>query len=110
MSRAATLGQLRSRVTLETPVDSPDDTGALARVWTPVADLWAQISPQQGGEIFVAGAQETVLAHEVVIRWRPDVAAPMRFRLGARALYIRASFDPDQKRRRLVCRCEEYAA
>ena len=103
-------GQLRSRVTLEAPDDTVDDSGALVRVWTPVADLWAKIAPQRGSEIFVAGEQETVLAHLVTIRWRPDAASPMRFLLGSRALYIRAAFDPDGRKKYLVCRCDEYAA
>ena len=60
--------------------------------------------------VFVAGEQESVLTSEVVMRWRPDVASPMRFRVGARALLIRAAFDPDGQRRFLVCICEEFAA
>ena len=61
-------------------------------------------------EVFVAGEQESVLTSEVVVRWRPEVASPMRFRIGARALLIRAAFDPDGRRRFLVCACEEFSA
>jgi SPP1 family predicted phage head-tail adaptor len=101
---------LRSRVTLQSPSDSVDDSGALLRVWSDIADIWARIEPQRGAEIFVAGEQESVLAHLVTIRWRPDAASPMRLLLGSRALYIRAAFDPDGRKRFLVCRCDEYAA
>lgn len=80
------------------------------RVWTPLADIWAMIAPQRGSETFGADAQESVIAHQVTIRWRPDASSPMRFRLGSRALYIRAAFDPDARKRFLVCTCEEYAA
>ncbi len=110
MSRLASEGELRTRATLETPVDSVDDAGALVRVWQPVAAVWAKIAPRRGANVFVAGGQESVLASEVVLRWRPDVASPMRFRVGARALLIRAAFDPDGRRRFLVCACEEFAA
>ena len=110
MSAAPALAAMRSRVTLERPVDTPDDTGALTRVWTAVADVWAQITPVRGAENFAAGAQETSILHEATIRWRPDVVAPMRFRFGSRALYIRAAVDPDARRRTLVCRCEEFVA
>ena len=110
MSRRIASGDMRSRVTLQTPVDSVDDSGALLRVWTSIVDVWAKIETQRGSELFVAGEQETVLAHLVTIRWRPDTASPMRFLLGSRALYIRAAFDPDSRRRHLVCRCDEYAA
>lgn len=110
MSRLASVGELRARVALERPDDTVDDSGALVRVWMPVADVWAKIAPRRGAELFVAGEQETVLTHEVTIRWRPDAASPMRFRIGARALHIRAAFDPDGRREFLVCVCEEYSA
>ncbi len=110
MSGRATLGDMRTRVILETPVDSVDDAGALARVWRPVASVWARIEPRRGAEIFPAGAQESVLTSEVIVRWRSDVASPMRFRIGSRALLIRAAFDPDGCRRFLVCVCDEFSA
>ena len=110
MSLRIDIAGLRSRVTLQAPVDTSDDSGALVRVWTDVADIWAKIEPQRGSEMFVAGEQETVLTHNVTIRWRPDVASPMRLLLGSRALYIRAAFDPDGRKKFLVCRCDEYAA
>lgn len=110
MNRRAAEGELRTRAMLETPVDSVDDAGALVRIWQPVASVWAKIAPRRGAEIFVAGEQESVLTSEVVVRWRPDVASPMRFRVGSRALLIRAAFDPDGCRRFLVCACEEFAA
>jgi SPP1 family predicted phage head-tail adaptor len=110
MSAAPALGEMRSRVALERPDDAVDDTGSLTRVWTQVADLWARITPLRGAEGFVAGQQETSILYDVTIRWRPDAASPMRFRIGSRALYIRTAFDPDARRRSLVCRCEEYVA
>lgn len=110
MSGLARQGELRTRATLETPVDSVDDAGALVRVWQPVALVWAKIAPRRGAESFASGAQESTLTSEVIVRWRPDVASPMRFRIGARALLIRAAFDPDGRRRCLVCACEEFSA
>lgn len=110
MSWRASQGELRTRVMLEAPDDSVDDAGALVRLWRPIASIWAKVSPRRGAEVFVAGAQESVLTSEVVVRWRPDIACPMRLRIGARALLIRAAFDPDGSRRFLVCVCEEFAA
>lgn len=106
----ASQGELRTRAMLEAPDDSTDESGAIVRVWRPVASIWAKVSPRRGAELFVAGAQESVLTSEVVMRWRPDVASPMRLRIGARALSIRAAFDLDGSRRFLVCVCEEFAA
>ncbi len=110
MSWRASQGELRTRAVIEAPEDSVDDAGALVRVWRPVASVWAKASPRRGAEVFVAGGQESVLTSEVVVRWRPDIAGAMRFRIGSRALLIRAAFDPDGHRRFLVCVCEEFAA
>lgn len=106
----ASQGELRTRAVLEAPDDTVDDAGALVRVWRPVASIWAKVSQRRGAEVFVAGEQESVLTSEVVVRWRPEIAGPMRFRVGSRALLIRAAFDPDGHRRFLVCVCEEFAA
>lgn len=110
MSRLASQGELRARVTLEAPDNSVDDAGALVRVWRPVADVWAKIAPRRGAELYIAGEQETMRAYDVVVRWRADLASPMRFRMGARALFIRAAFDPDGRKQFLVCACEEFSA
>ncbi|HRY02777.1 MAG TPA: phage head closure protein [Beijerinckiaceae bacterium] len=110
MTRLVSEGELRTRAILETPVDTVDESGALVRVWQSVASVWASVSPKRGAEFFVAGEQESVLTSEVVVRWRPEVASPMRFRIGARALLIRTAFDPDGRRRFLVCTCEEFSA
>ena len=110
MSGLASQGELRTRAVLEAPDDSVDDAGALVRIWRPVASIWAKVSPRRGAEVFVAGGQESVLTSEVVVRWRPDIASPMRLRIGSRALLVRAAFDPDGHRRFLVCVCEEFAA
>ena len=110
MSSRPSQGELRTRAVLEAPDDSTDDTGALVRVWRPVASIWAKLSPRRGAEFFVAGAQESVLTSEVVMRWRADIASPMRLRIGSRVLMIRGAFDPDGRRRFLVCVCEEFSA
>ncbi|MDE2579548.1 MAG: phage head closure protein [Hyphomicrobiales bacterium] len=109
-AQAGNAADLRARVTLEAPNDTPDDAGALQRVWTPFAAAWARIAPLRGAETFVAGGQETTLQYDITLRWRGDLASPMRMRYGARLFYIRAVFDPDGARRWLVCRCEEYVA
>lgn len=104
------IADLRTRATLEQPVDTVDSAGALLRTWTPVADVWAKVTPRNGAESFAAGAQESAIAYDATIRWRADASSPMRLRIGARALYIRAAFDPDGRKRFLVCRCEEIVA
>lgn len=109
MSVAPSIGELRQRFALEAPVDVPDDTGGVLRSWAPLAHVWGRVTPQRGEQRFTADAMETAITHLVTIRARPDVANGMRFRLGARALLIRAVIDPDESGRFFLCRCEEFA-
>lgn len=109
MTATRRIGALRKRLVLEAPSDEPDDTGAFSRSWTPVANVWGQVTPVGGQENFSADAIEVAISHRVTIRTRPDVVNGMRFRLGTRALLIRAVVDPDGRDRHLLCRCEEFA-
>jgi SPP1 family predicted phage head-tail adaptor len=107
MSRAAEIGSLRRRVTLEAPIDVIDDAGSMTRSYAPLADLWAQVTPVNGESRFEAARQESSITHIVRIRWRNGVLSEMRFALGPRRLRIHAVFDPDERKAFLICHCEE---
>lgn len=109
MSRVTTIGGLRERVTLEAPVDTADDAGGFTRAYAPLATLWARIGPVAAQDQFVEQRQEQALTHVVIIRWRNDVCSQMRFVHRGRRLLIHAAHDPDERRRFLVCRCEELS-
>ncbi|MGD9545209.1 MAG: phage head closure protein [Methylocystis sp.] len=103
------IAALRYRVTLEAPIDTPDDAGGYARSFTPVASLWARIAPSGAREDFVEQRAEQATTHIVTIRWRSDVAKDMRFVHRGRELRIQSAFDPDERRRFLICQCEEIS-
>ena len=108
--RAASLsaGSLRRRVTLERPALAPDGAGGAERAYTAVARLWAALLPVEpradgGGD----GSARALATHRLVLRWRPDIDAASRFRLGTRVFNVNAVADADGLRRRLVCLVEE---
>ena len=107
MSVASPIGRMRRRVTLEAPVDTPDDIGGVARTFAAVAALWADITPMGGETRFVADQTQERITHKVRLRWRDGVTATMRFRLGARILLIRDVTDESETRRFLLCHCLE---
>ncbi len=109
MSSPPAIGALRQRVTLEAPVDTPDGAGGFARSYAPVAQVWARIAPTSAREDFVEQRAEQSISHLVTIRWRDDVASAMRFSFRGRKLLIRSVFDPDERRRFLICQCEEIS-
>lgn len=108
MSARPTVGSLHHRVTLETPVDAPDELGGFSRAFTPVAQLRARIETQGASPQFVEQRLEQARRFLVIIRWRGDVTSEMRFDLRGRKLAIRAVVDPDEQRRFLLCQCEEF--
>jgi SPP1 family predicted phage head-tail adaptor len=107
--KAPGIGAMRARLTLDAPVDMPDDTGGFVRSWTTIAQVWGRIAPQRADRALTADAIETAISHVVTIRARGDIANGMRFTFGARQLLIRAVLDPDGRGRIFECRCEEFA-
>lgn len=107
--RRARIGDLDQRLSLEAPVDTPDDIGGVTRAWTPVDAIWARVTPLAGGEQFAGEREESQLTHRVLIRWRPDVTGAMRLRQGSRIFIIHAALDWDGRRRFLLLQCTETA-
>ena len=84
-----------------------DGGGGAAQTWEPVAELWAMVDARSGKEAVEADRLSGSRKVDVTMRYRDDVTANMRFRLGDRALDIRAVLDEDGRRRFLKCNCEE---
>jgi SPP1 family predicted phage head-tail adaptor len=106
MSRPS-IASMRLRMTIEAPNDTLDDAGALVRAYSPLATVWAQVTPLSGEARFVASRQEQAIDFLARIRWRSDVTGEMRMVAGTRKLLIHSVHDPDERKRFLLCRCEE---
>ncbi|MFO1104373.1 MAG: phage head closure protein [Methylocystis sp.] len=109
MSAFPGIGALRHRVTLESPIDAPDGAGGFSRSFAPVTDLWARVALGGAREDFVEQRDEQTTSHVVTIRWRDGVAKDMRFLFRDRKLRIQSVVDPDERRRFLICQCEELS-
>lgn len=103
------IGELRHRVTLETPTDTPDGAGGFARSYAPLAQLWARIETLDARADFVAEREEQQTTHRLTIRWRGDVGQAARFDHRGRKLLVQSVVDPDQRRRFLVFDCVEIS-
>jgi SPP1 family predicted phage head-tail adaptor len=100
-------GLLRDRLELERPVDVSDGQGGVARSFEPVRELWARIEPLRQSADEIAGGQVARLTHRIWMRHAGDIDTTMRFVRHARIFAIRTIHDPDERRRYLVCLCEE---
>ena len=102
-------GWLRHRVTLESAAGAPDGAGGAAITWDTVATLWSRVDPVSAGERIVAGHLSGVVTHQLVFRWRDDIAGGMRVRFRGRTFRLLAVHDPDETRRYVVARASEEA-
>jgi SPP1 family predicted phage head-tail adaptor len=101
------IGELRHRLTLEAPEETPDGTGGVARTWISQGQVWAAIEPAAAKDAVAADKRIGRITHRVVVRHRGGLTLNHRFRLGARVLAIRAVRDPDERGRLLECLVEE---
>ncbi len=107
---ARRLGAARMRLALEFPVASPDDAGGRIETFTAAAAVWAEVRWLSGEERSRAGRDEQAARFEIVIRWRAGVNAGMRFTGQGAAYGVISAGDPDGRRTRLVCLCEEISS
>lgn len=110
-------GKLRHRVRIEQDVSSTEDMSGAGDVgdrWKTIPrglDVPASVLPLGGSEQRVGAQQQAIADWEVRMRWRGDVTADMRIIHEGRTLNIsRPPFNPDGRRRELVCQCKEAAA
>jgi SPP1 family predicted phage head-tail adaptor len=97
------VGELRHRLVIEAPVETPDGAGGVSRAWSALATVWAAIEPVDVNERVVADRDIGVLTHKITLRHRDDLDLNHRFRLGGRTFAIRAWRDPDERGEFLEC-------
>ena len=107
MSARPDIGQLRHRLTIESPGDTPDDEGGVTRVYTASGALWAQIRTLGSVARRAAERDEAVVTHHILFRSTPALTCDMRLRLGARLFRILALDNLDERQTFMRAHCEE---
>ncbi len=103
---SARIGSLSHRLSLEALQRTPDDAGGAALGWVEIAKVWARIVAKTGRERLLADRIAGSVSHDVTIRYREGVEPAMRLRNGSRSFHILAVLS-DERRRFIVCECEE---
>jgi len=98
--------RLTERVRIDQPAGAPDGAGGRDGAYTPLAMIFAALTPQGAGAAQVAAARAAHLTWRAEIRWRGDIRPGQRLVWGERLLPIEAVID-DGRRRRLVLLCRE---
>lgn len=97
----------RSHLTLEALAETPTSLGGASLGWQTTATLWGAVEMQTGREAGEAGQAIGERTGRVTLPFREGIDARNRVRLGNRVLEITAVFDPDGRRRQLVCLVRE---
>ena len=64
-------GELRHRLVLEAPVETPDGAGGVTRSYAALATLWAKMTPVAARGDVVADDLAAAVTHRIVIRRAP---------------------------------------
>ena len=104
---ALRIGTLRKRLLLQSRSTAQDSSGGQSVTWSDVDTVWGEIQPLTGHKLMTAQAVHSEVTHEVVVRWRPDLANPqtvaaMRIMHAGRPFNIRASMNEDESNRTLT--------
>lgn len=104
-------GQLRQRISIQTPNETQDDAGAITTTWTELVETWAAVEPSTGTERWVEGMDQRVAERltRVRVRFRDDVEIDERCRVvfGEQVLNIERIVNRWSRDRELVMLCSE---
>ena len=101
-------GELKYRLVLEAPLEIADGAGGVTRSYSPVATLWASLTPTSDRADSAAAGLGAIVTHRIVIRIGPEVTTRHRFRTGPRIFRIVAVREQDD-RNFLAIHAEERA-
>lgn len=101
------IGEMRERVTLQSPSRTPDGAGGANVAWTSGASVWAKVEERRGQERLAGERLAAEAAFALTIRYRSGISTQMRVLWNTRVLNIVSLRDPDGRKRFLELTCEE---
>lgn len=75
--------------------------------WESVARVWAAMTPTSGGEVTEAGRTVSIVNVPITIRYRKDIDARWRIRLGTRLFDVAALVNIRERGAQLTLNCKE---
>jgi SPP1 family predicted phage head-tail adaptor len=103
---ADVIGRLRTRLMIETPVETPDGAGGVMRTYEEHSTVWAAVEPVAGGFRFATERTGQTVTHRITLRAGPELTVQHRLRDGTRIYQIR-SILADEEARFLTALTEE---
>lgn len=103
------IGNLKSRVTIQTVTSGQDSIGQPVPSVTTIATVWADIRYLNGVETIKAGAEASIAKASIRIRKRTDVTAAMQVVYGSTTFKINAVLPNEQDRKYMDLSAEVIA-
>lgn len=91
-------GQLRARLVLQQPVETPDDQGGVTRVWSSYGNAWAKIVPLAAQPGVAADASGATQNYRITMRANFSFTLQHRLVEGAKVYQIVAIRDTGDRR------------
>ena len=91
-------GQLKARLVVQQPIETPDDQGGVVRNWTTFATVWAQVTPLAARRDVEADADGVTQTYRIVLRSHLSLTLQHRFSDGARIYRIVAIREREDRR------------
>ena len=101
------IGDMRHKITIETPTLTPDSVGGFTTSWSTLADVWSKIEPLSARQRFHAMQLEHIVSHKITIRYRSDIESDQRILFEGRTFQIHSFIDPDERHRFLEIMAQE---
>ena len=102
------IGQLRHRVTIQSPTSTPDSAGQELITYTGGVSVAAEVVDLSGEEFIAARQLNAEVTTRVTIRYRTGIGPSMRVLHGTRELpLVSPPIDPDGRRRWYHLMCKE---
>jgi SPP1 family predicted phage head-tail adaptor len=100
-------GDLRHKVTIQSPPTTLDDSGHPTGSWTTVRTVCANVMPLRGRELFNAQQAQVRTTHKVTIRYMAGVTGKQRLLFGTRTLEIDSVINVEERNHTLELMCFE---
>lgn len=104
------IGKLRHRAELQQKVQTPDGSGGYDTQWVEVRTIWAEIKPVSAVQTFEFMRSDTIVTHEIRVRYADDIGTDKRLVHRGRAFRIKGVLNPDERNRWLDLMVEEGVA
>ena len=91
-------GQLKTRLVIQQPIDTPDDQGGVVRSWTTFATVWAQVTPLGARRDVEADSDGATQGYRIVLRSNLSLTLQHRLGDGARIYRIVAIRESGDRR------------